>query len=210
MDAFLFFTVAYFAAAGAPGADTMLIVSRTIAGGRASAWMYALGIAIAKAIMIMLAFFGAGALLSNNPQFFVILKTIGAGFLLFMAARSWMKASNQRNDAAAPANPAKNESPDIGRAASVLGGFVVSISNPQPLLFYSSIVPIVVARGLNTINDLLILFVIVFSGFALITAFYMTLAMTIKKWLANGKNEALLNRVMAVIFVILAVVIALR
>jgi homoserine/homoserine lactone efflux protein len=203
MDAFIFFTVAYFAAAGAPGADTMLIVSRTIVGGRASAWMYALGIAIAKAIMIMLAFFGAGALLSNNPEFFVILKTLGAGFLLFMAVRLWLKPINSNQTQT-------TENKDVGAAASVLGGFVVSISNPQPLLFYSSIVPIVVARGLNTINDLIILFVIVFIGFALITTFYMTLAMAIKKWLAKGKNQTVLNKTMAAVFVILAAVIALR
>jgi len=203
MDAFIFFTVAYFAAAGAPGADTMLIVSRTIVGGRASAWMYALGIAIAKAVMITLAFFGAGALLSNNPEFFVILKTLGAGFLLFMAVRLWLKPANAEQTQ-------QTENKDVSAAASVLGGFAVSISNPQPLLFYSSIVPIVVAKGLNTINDLLILFVIVFSGFALITAFYMTLAIAIKKWLASGKNQAVLNKTMAAVFVILAVVIALR
>jgi threonine/homoserine/homoserine lactone efflux protein len=59
-------------------------------------------------------------------------------------------------------------------------------------------------------DSLMILFVIVFSGFALITTFYMTLAMTIKKWLAKGKNQAVLNKAMAVIFVILAAVIALR
>ena len=203
MDAFIFFTVAYFAAAGAPGADTMLIVSRTIVGGRSSAWMYALGIAIAKAVMITLAFFGAGALLSNNPEFFVILKTLGAGFLLFMAVRLWLKPINSNQTQT-------TENKDVSAAASVLGGFVVSISNPQPLLFYSSIVPIVVAKGLNTINDLMILFVIVFIGFALITAFYMTLAMTIKKWLANGNNQAILNKLMAAVFVILAAVIALR
>jgi threonine/homoserine/homoserine lactone efflux protein len=203
MDAFIFFTFAYFAAAGAPGADTMLIVSRTIVGGRASAWMYALGIAFAKAVMITLAFFGAGALLSNNPEFFVILKTLGAGFLLFMAVRLWLKPANAEQTQ-------QTENKDVSAAASVLGGFAVSISNPQPLLFYSSIVPIVVAKGLNTINDLLILFVIVFSGFALITAFYMTLAMTIKKWLASGKNQAMLNKTMAAVFVILAAVIALR
>jgi len=203
MDAFIFFTVAYFAAAGAPGADTMLIVSRTIVGGRASAWMYALGIAIAKAVMITLAFFGAGALLSNNPEFFVILKTLGSGFLLFMAVRLWLKPANAEQTQ-------QTENKDVSAAASVLGGFAVSISNPQPLLFYSSIVPIVVAKGLNTINDLLILFVIVFSGFALITAFYMTLAIAIKKWLASGKNQAVLNKTMAAVFVILAVVIALR
>ncbi len=211
MDAFLFFTVAYLAAAGAPGADTMLIVSRTIVGGRSSALQYALGIALAKTTMISLAFYGIGALLSSNPQLFVILKALGAGFLLFMAVRLFTAS---RKDAAAQSpstTPSATSKPQTSsRAASVLGGYLVGISNPQPLLFYSSIVPVVVAQGLNTFADLLILWLIVIVGFALITAFYMSLATAIKGWLDRGSNQVLLNRAMSVVFVILAAVIALR
>ena len=202
MDAFVFFTIAYLLAAGAPGADTMLIVSRTIVGGRASALQYALGIALAKTTMISLAFFGIGALLAGNPQLFVILKILGAGFLLFMAARLWLSKPTD----AQPTESAKPSS----RATSVLGGYLVGISNPQPLLFYSSIVPMVVAQGLNTFGDLVILWLIVIIGFALITLFYMSLATVLKRWLDKAANRLMLNRAMAAIFVILALVIALR
>lgn len=202
MNAFVFFTIAYLLAAGAAGADTMLIVSRTIVGGRASALQYALGIALAKTTMISLAFFGIGALLAGNPQLFVILKTLGAGFLLFMALRLWLA---KPTDAALAAT-----SKTSSRATSVLGGFLVGISNPQPLLFYSSIVPMVVAQGLNTFSDLVVLWLIVIIGFTLITLFYMSLASVLKRWLDKAANRRMLNRAMALVFVILALVIALR
>jgi len=202
VNAFVFFTIAYLLAAGAPGADTMLIVSRTIVGGRASALQYALGIALAKTTMISLAFFGIGALLAGNPQLFVILKTLGAGFLLFMALRLWLA---KPTDASLTATTKTSS-----RATSVLGGFLVGISNPQPLLFYSSIVPIVVAQGLNTFSDLVVLGLIVIIGFALITLFYMSLASVLKRWLDKAANRRILNRAMAIVFVILALVIALR
>jgi len=202
VNAFVFFTIAYLLAAGAPGADTMLIVSRTIVGGRASALQYALGIALAKTTMISLAFFGIGALLAGNPQLFVILKTLGAGFLLFMALRLWLA---KPTDASLTATTKTSS-----RATSVLGGFLVGISNPQPLLFYSSIVPIVVAQGLNTFSDLVVLWLIVIIGFALITLFYMSLASVLKRWLDKAANRRILNRAMAIVFVILALVIALR
>ncbi|MEY2673597.1 MAG: hypothetical protein RLZZ514_162, partial [Actinomycetota bacterium] len=85
MDAFLFFTVTYLVAAAAPGADTMLIVSRTVVGGWRSALRYAIGIAFAKTTMITLAFFGTSALLTANPAAYSVLKVLGAAFLLFMA-----------------------------------------------------------------------------------------------------------------------------
>jgi len=215
MDAFVFFAVAYLLAAGAPGTDTMLIVSRTIVGGRSSALQYALGIALAKTTMVSLAFYGAGALLANNPQLFWVLKAFGACFLLFMAVRLWISKPHQ--DAAGPApkpsrgpgpkTPAKNTR---GAATSVLGGFLVGVSNPQPLLFYSSIVPIVVAKGLNSFGDLFVLWAIVILGFALITAFYMSIASVAKRWLDRAANRIVLNRVMAILFAVIAAIILTR
>ena len=138
---------------------------------------------------------------ATNPQLFVILKILGAGFLLFMAVRLWLSKPTD----AQPAESAKPSS----RATSVLGGYLVGISNPQPLLFYSSIVPMVVTQGLNGFGDLVILWLIVIIGFALITLFYMSLATVLKRWLDKAANRLRLNRAMAAVFVILALVIAL-
>jgi threonine/homoserine/homoserine lactone efflux protein len=204
MDAFVFFAVAYLLAAGAPGTDTMLIVTRTIVGGRGSALQYALGIALAKTTMVSLAFYGAGALLAHNPQLFWVLKAFGACFLLFMAVRLWI--SKPHHDAPAGETP----NPSRGAATSVLGGFLVGVSNPQPLLFYSSIVPIVVAKGLDTFGDLLVLWTIVIVGFALITVFYMSIASVAKRWLDRATNRIILNRIMAILFAVIAAIILSR
>ena len=205
MDALLFFAVAYLVAAGAPGTDTMLIVSRTIVGGWRSAVQYAIGIALAKTTMISLAFFGVAALVSANPQILVILKVLGAGFLVVLALRLWFA-----KPASADATPEKVETSTKSISASVLGGYLVGVSNPQPLMFYTSIVPIVVAQGLNQVTDLLVLWVIVIGGFALITLFYVGLAGLIKPWLERSTNRVILNRVMSAVFVLIATIIAFR
>ena len=208
MDALLFFAVAYLVAAGAPGTDTMLIVSRTIVGGWRSAVQYAIGIALAKTTMISLAFFGVAALVSANPQILVILKVLGAGFLVVLALRLWFAKPASAD--AAEATPDKVETSAKSRSASVLGGYLVGVSNPQPLMFYTSIVPIVVAQGLNQVTDLLVLWVIVIGGFALITLFYVGLAGLIKPWLERSTNRVILNRVMSAVFVLIATIIAFR
>ena len=216
MDAFVFFAVAYLLAAGAPGTDTMLIVTRTIVGGRGSAQQYALGIALAKTTMVSLAFYGAGALLAHNPQLFWVLKAFGACFLVFMAVRLWISKPHRDAPAGETPNPSRGAGSKTatkssrGAATSVLGGFLVGVSNPQPLLFYSSIVPIVVAKGLNTFGDLLVLWTIVIVGFALITAFYMSIASVAKRWLDRATNRMVLNRVMAILFAVIAAIILSR
>jgi threonine/homoserine/homoserine lactone efflux protein len=198
MDSFVFFAVAYLLAAGAPGTDTMLIVSRTIVGGKSSALRYALGIALAKTTMVSLAFFGAGSLLSANPGLLTLLKWLGAGFLIFMAARLLF------------VKPKTADKTNRSTAASVIGGYLVGISNPQPLMFYASIVPTVVADGLTGWGDLLVLWLIVIVGFALITLFYMSIAQFANRWISRSENRVLVNRVMAGVFLIIALVIVTR
>ena len=208
MDAFLFFTVTYLLAAAAPGADTMLIVSRTVVGGWRSALRYAIGIALAKTTMITLAFFGTSALLTANPAAYSVLKVLGAAFLLFMAFKLWRTKA-----VAGVASEGQSQTETFGAkvtTASILGGYLVGISNPQPLLFYSSIVPMVVAAGLNTTADLFILWAIVIIGFIAIAGAYIGLASTIRPWLAKQTNRRRLNQVMAVVFVIISALLLLR
>lgn len=208
MDAFLFFTVTYLLAAAAPGADTMLIVSRTVVGGWRSALRYAIGIALAKTTMITLAFFGTSALLTANPAAYSVLKVLGAAFLLFMAFKLWRTKA-----VAGVASEAQPQAETFGAkvtTASILGGYLVGISNPQPLLFYSSIVPMVVAAGLNTTADLFILWAIVIVGFIAIAGAYIGAASTIRPWLAKQTNRRRLNQTMAVVFGVIAAVLLLR
>lgn len=185
MEPYLIFAGAFLLTAGAPGADTMLILSRTLVGGAGSAIRYALGITLAKMTAVAISFYGISAVLAANAQLFLVLKILGAGFLLFMAYRTWTTTPKK-------IEPKSNY-------ASVLGGFTVGISNPQPLLFYTAIIPTVVNQ------NLLVLLVIVAAGFALITAVYVLLAKSLKTLIKKP-----INKYMAVVFVILAAVIAFR
>jgi threonine/homoserine/homoserine lactone efflux protein len=51
---------------------------------------------------------------------------------------------------------------------------------------------------------------IIAVGFSVISAFYISLAVPIRAWISRGPNQRLVNRIIALIFVVLAVVIALR
>jgi threonine/homoserine/homoserine lactone efflux protein len=209
MDAFALFTVSYLLAAAAPGADTMLIVSRTIVDGWRSALRYAVGISLAKTVMVSLAFFGVSALLTANPAAYTVLKFLGAGFLIFMAVRLW----RSKAVAEVASEGHENQSAKFGAkvtTASILGGFLVGISNPQPLLFYTSIIPMVVAAGLNTVTDLYVLWAIVIVGFMSIAGAYIGAASTIRPWLAKQTNRRRLNQTMAVVFGVIAAVLLLR
>jgi threonine/homoserine/homoserine lactone efflux protein len=190
MSDYLLFATAFFAAAVAPGADTFLILSRAIEN-RRLAVIAGAGITAAKVLMVTIAFLGLNALLESFPGVLVALKIFGAGFLSWRAYKLWTSKS-------------KNQ--DTGRSGSeFFSAFAIGFSNPQPFTFYLSIVPIVVGR-----TELLILLGIVVLGFALVTFIYVSIAAGFSRWLSTEKNFQLINRLLAGVFLILALVIIVR
>lgn len=190
MSDYLLFATAFFAAAVAPGADTFLILSKAIEN-RRLALIAGAGITVAKLVMVTIAFLGLSALLQSFPQVLVALKIFGAGFLSWRAYKLWTaKANNQ-------------ESRRTG--GEFFSAFAIGFSNPQPLAFYVSIVPLVVET-----TELPALLGIVAIGFSLVTLIYVLIATALTSWLKVEKNFQLINRLLAGVFLLLAAVIIIR
>lgn len=193
MEAYWLFATIWFVAAATPGADTMLLLTTSLSTGWKSAIPISLGIITAKIVLLTLAFFGLTALISAVPAILVILKVFGCGFLLWRAYKLW------RTKISASANT------KAGFWQNLTLAFSVGVTNPQALLFYIAVVPQV-----SQSTNVWLLNAIIVVGFNLISAFYIGLAAPIGAWISRGTNQRLLNRSIALVFVILAVFIALR
>ena len=191
MNSYLLFTSIWFLAAAAPGADTMLLLTTTLASGWKSAIATSLGISAAKVVLLLVSFYGLASLIAAVPATFVILKVIGCAFLLWRAYRL------------ATATPIS--APKLERGRNFWTAFIVGVSNPQAMMFYVAVVPVVTA----TTNPIW-LSAIIAVGFSLISAFYIGLATPIRTWIARGQNQLLANRIVAGVLVALTIVIALR
>jgi len=190
MTDYLLFATAFMASALAPGADTFLIASRAIEDKVAAIWSAA-GITFAKLAMVTIIYFGVSAAVQNSSWLLSILQVFGVVFLLFRAWALWNKV------------PGGGKSRVSGRDFAT--GFTVGFSNPQPFIFYLSVMPAVAAE-----TQLWALLMIVLVGFALVSASYVLATVPLRKWLAAGNNEASVNRVLSIVFVLLALWIALR
>lgn len=193
METNLLFAVTWFAAAATPGGDTMLLLGKSLANGWKSAIPYSLGIMIAKVGMITLTYLGVAALMLQVPIAFSILKYVGAGFLLWQAWRMWR--------AGRPEIKTRTEPFWAAVGTAILYG----AANPQPWMFYVSIMPQVSGK-----TELWILNLIVTVGFIAITAFYAGLAVPIRRWTLQGNNGTWLNRAVAIVFVVLAITFIVR
>lgn len=193
MDAYLLFATIYLTAAATPGVDTMSLLSRTLTAGWKAAVPYSIGITLAKMIMVGVSYFGLSALMAASPQIFFALKVVGAAVLLWRAYKSWNAG------VAGIANTRDGFWPGLGTA------FVIGASNPTALMFYMAVVP-QVSRETSVFG----LAGIVILGFGLVSVLYIGLAQQIRVWINRGENQRLVNRIVAGIFVTLAVVVLAR
>ncbi len=193
MDTYLLFALTWFAAAATPGGDTMLLLGKSLANGWKSTIPYSLGILIAKVGMITLTYLGVAALMLQAPMAFTALKFIGAAFLLWQAWRMWIAGRAEIKTREERFWPA------VGTA------FIYGAANPQPWMFYISVMPQVAGK-----TELWILNAIVTVGFIGITAFYAGLAVPIRRWMLQGNNGIWLNRAVAILFVLLAITFVIR
>src|SRR6185312_694791 len=68
-----------------PGPDMSLFLAKTIAGGRRAGIAAYLGVALGSVIHSVLAAFGVSALIAASPRAFLVLKIVGAAYLLWLA-----------------------------------------------------------------------------------------------------------------------------
>ena len=187
---YLLFMSAFIASAITPGADTFFVLTRAISSPRL-AFIAAAGIAFAKALMVAFVFLGLAAVLQASPAILWGLKIFGAIFLLFRAYKLWIASDLPKVSA--------------GRSGEFISGFAIGFSNPQPWAFYLSVIPLVI----NT-TELPLLLAIVILGFMLVAALYVALAKKLSGWLRKMSNFQTINRLVAVIFFVLAVIVLTR
>ena len=109
----------------------MFIVSNGISGGVKAGFASALGVAVGTTIHVIAAVVGLSLLVQENPFVFDIIKYVGAAYLAYLAAKTWINASNATING--------------GRSVSVRQAFqrgiVSNLLNPKVIIFIFAFIP---------------------------------------------------------------------
>ncbi|MDM9649643.1 LysE family translocator [Rhizobium sp. S163] len=146
----LAFAAATLLLAATPGPDMTLSISRSLAQGTKAALFVVLGTSLGIVVHTMLVAFGISALITASPTAFLILKTGGAGYLLWLAiqaVRYGSKLSIKKVDEA-KATP----------LANISSGFWVNLLNPKVIIFFMTFLPQFVSAGDPAVTQKLIFF----------------------------------------------------
>jgi threonine/homoserine/homoserine lactone efflux protein len=129
----LTYSIACFVLFITPGPDMSLFLARTMAGGRRAGIASMTGASLGNVVHSVLAAFGLSALIAASPTAFLVLKIVGALYLL------WLAVDAIRRGSALSLNAAKPAPPGFWRTLAL--GIMVNLSNPKVVLFYVTFLP---------------------------------------------------------------------
>ena len=113
-----------------PGADFAMVTRSSYAQGRMAGLAAAMGIALGVQVHVLYTVFGIAVLISQSPTLFLIMKTLGAGYLIYLGYRSF--TSIQRINLDQPAATARS------LLQALRTGFLTNCLNPKTMLFVIS------------------------------------------------------------------------
>lgn len=127
------FSLAVLLLAITPGPDMTLWMSRAIRDGTAIGMMAMLGTNLGIVIHTLLVAFGVSALVVASPVAFLVLKTAGAGYLLWLAIQAIRNRSVLVVEAAGKSSASKSK--------AFLNGLWVNLLNPKIIIFFMTFLP---------------------------------------------------------------------
>lgn len=125
-----------------PGPDFLIVMKNTIHSGKVNGAMSAFGITTAHVIYSSLAVLGIIYILTSLYYIFLIIKILGACYLVYLGVQSIRTARQSMNF-----NTTRIGIDDVSYFTSYRQGFISTILNPKALLYYVSVLPQFLSTG---------------------------------------------------------------
>lgn len=133
LESAITFFIAVFIFGITPGPGVFAILGRALVFGASSCFPLALGMVISDIVYMVLACYGLSALAEHWGEAFLVVRIVGALYLLYLGIKMWRTKIADKLDS--------NESTKEKSGLSFLQGFIISASNPKVILFYIAFLP---------------------------------------------------------------------
>jgi threonine/homoserine/homoserine lactone efflux protein len=198
----LTFAAVYLAAVASPGPGMAMVVARGLAMGRAGAVPFIAGFVAGDLILFTISATGLAVIARSFETLFLVIKLAGCGWLLYMAWKIWR----------APAVVADVAATGVGARAwpSFLSSLSLTLGNPKAIVFFVSILPLVVDLKELTLLVYLEVAAVMVLVFTPVLALALYSAAQARRWLRSGRAVRRVNRCTAGVMAGAAVVLATR
>ena len=183
--AFLSFAAVLLVAVISPGPAIAALVARIMSRGTDGIAAFCAGIVLGDLIWLSCAMFGLAALAALFQPVFLIVKYVGAAYLLFLAWKLWRDSGSPLQ-----AEPVRGQGLQLFGAALLL-----SLGNPKIMLFYLALMPTLIDLTRLTLPDMAELAVIVALVVSAVLAGYVALAAHARRMFRSPRALKTVNRV---------------
>jgi threonine/homoserine/homoserine lactone efflux protein len=199
--ALVVFAGALFVGAASPGPAITALVARVLARGVPGAIAFAAGLALGDVIWLTAAVLGLAFIAKTFALAFMVLKYLGAAYLLYLAWRMW-RAPAVGHDA----EPPSTERPLRLFAASLS----LQLGNPKTMLFYLALLPNLMDLTEVTALGYLELAAVTLAVCAMVDGGYILLAARVRRLFTSARALRIVNRGSGALMAGAAVAVATR
>lgn len=184
--AFAFFVAVYLLGL-TPGPGVFAVIARGLAQGFLRTVPFIIGILCGNVTWLTLTVFGLAAIATVLGPFFLAVKIAGGLYLAWMGLKMWRKrVSDSDIDDDVP------EEPSLARRW--LSGYVLTLGNPKPILFYLSVLPNLLDMDALAHGAILTAAPIAASAIACALVPYCLMAARLRRLLTSARARRRLNR----------------
>jgi threonine/homoserine/homoserine lactone efflux protein len=185
-SAFLLITVVLFLT---PGPIVTLIIATAARSGTRVALLTVAGASSGNALLLACIAFGLGWILKTSAEVFDYLRWVGAAYLIWLGIQAWRHAGA----------PTQTALP--GRHVHAWRGFVVAMTNPKSIAFFTAFLPQFIDPTLPIEQQLLVMCVVSVTLGGLLDAGWAVAAGLGRAWFMKPKHNRLLGRLSGAVLI---------
>ena len=193
-DVWLGFFAACWVISLSPGAGAIASMSSGLQFGFLRGYWNVIGLQIALAAQILIVAAGVGAVLTTSALAFNLIKWFGVAYLIYLAIKQWQKKPSEIKTAHEVDN-------QVHPFSIMFKGFLVNISNPKAIIFMLAVLPQFIDPTKTLVPQYSMMMVTMIAVDMIVMAGYTCLAAKVLLFLRSPRQQRILNRSFASMFV---------
>ena len=188
------FLVAAIVIAVSPGPGAVLSMATGLRHGYLAALRSILGLELALLVQLAVVALGLGAVLATSATAFLVLKIVGAAYLVWLGVQKWRARPE-------PLDTPAEDGATRKRGGLVLQGLLVNLTNPKAIIFMAALVPQFIDPRAAQLPQFLIIGATMVAVDTVVMSCYAGLATRFRPLLRDPRALRLQNRVFGGLFV---------
>ncbi len=186
-----------------PGAGAINTMSNALTSGFRRSFWGILGQQLALVVHVVIVAAGVGILVSSSPFLFMMIRYVGAAYLVYLGIRKLLAKAEKPDDAGTPA-------PHESGFSMFRRGLWVNLLNPKAIVFFLAFMP----QFIRPNEPLLPQYVILTATVVVIDVIVMWFifaagAKQLKHLTSSERGQLILNRIFGILFIVVGILLAL-